>query len=126
VFDTVGGALAIECLRSLRFAGRHLIIGWAGNTTVAKGHGQRGSANADQFPTNIIQMKGLYVMGSPMAIHAQRDPSTRIERMEKVNAWADEGRITPHVSHVSKLENFRDAMRARLKGAAVGGCVLNP
>jgi NADPH:quinone reductase len=126
VFDTVGGALAIECLRSLRFAGRHLIIGWAGNTTVAKGHGQRGSANADQFPTNLIQMKGLYVMGSPMAIHAQRDPSTRIERMEKVNAWADEGRITPHVSHVSKLENFRDAMRARLKGAAVGGCVLNP
>ncbi len=126
VFDTVGGQLAIECLRALRFAGRHLIIGGAGNTNVAKGHGQRGSANADQFPTNIIQMKGLYVMGSPMAIHAQRDPSTRTERMEKINAWANEGKITPYVSHASSLENFRDAMRARLKGSVIGGCVLNP
>jgi NADPH2:quinone reductase len=126
VFDTVGGKLAIECLRSLRFAGRHLIIGWAGNTNVAKGHGQRGSEGADQFPTNIMQMKGLYVMGSPMAMHAERDPSMRPERLERLNAWAAEGKITPYVSHVAKLENFRDAMRARLKGAVTGGCVLNP
>jgi NADPH2:quinone reductase len=126
VFDTVGGALAIECLRSLRFAGRHLIIGWAGNTNVAKGHGQRGSDGADQFPTNLIQMKGLYVMGSPMAIHAQRDPSTRTERMLRLKEWAAEGKITPYVSKVASLQNFRDAMWARLKGSAVGGCVLNP
>ena len=71
-------------------------------------------------------MKGLYVMGSPMAIHAQRDPSTRTERMVRIQEWANEGKITPYVSTAATLENFRDAMRARLKGAAVGGCVLNP
>jgi NADPH2:quinone reductase len=113
-------------MRSLRFAGRHVIVGWAGNTNVAKGHGQRGSDNADRLPTNIMQMKGLHVMGSPMAIHAQRDPSTRPTRLVRINAWATEGRITPYVSHASSLENFRDAMRARLKGTVTGGCVLNP
>lgn len=126
VYDTVGGALSLECMRSLRFAGRHVIVGWAGNTTVAKGHGQRGSENADQLPTNIMQMKGLYVMGSPMAIHTSRDRSIRPERLAKVYAWAAEGRITPYVSHTYSLDNYKDAMRARLKGAVIGGCVLNP
>ena len=126
VYDTVGGALSVECLRSLRFAGRHVIVGWAGNTTVAKGHGQRGSENADQLPTNIIQMKGLYVMGSPMVIHSERDMSIRTERLARINAWATEGRITPYVSHACSLDDFRDGMRARLKGAVTGGCVLHP
>jgi len=126
VYDTVGGALSEECMRSLRFAGRHVIVGWAGNTNVAKGYGQRGSDNADRLPTNIIQMKGLYVMGSPMAMHAQRDMSTRTERVKDINAWAAEGRITPYVSHTAPLDNFREAMRARLQGTVTGGCVLNP
>jgi NADPH2:quinone reductase len=126
VYDTVGGALSVECLRSLRFAGRHVIVGWAGNTTVAKGHGERGSDNADRLPTNIIQMKGLYVMGSPMVIHTERDMSIRAERLARIDAWAAEGRIKPHVSSAWPLENFRDGMRARLKGLVTGGCVLNP
>jgi len=126
VYDTVGGALSEECMRSLRFAGRHVIVGWAGNTNVAKGHGQRGSDNADRLPTNIMQMKGLHVMGSPMAMHAERDPSTRPARLAQINAWAAEGRITPYVSHTASIENFRDAMRARLKGTVTGGCVMNP
>jgi NADPH2:quinone reductase len=113
-------------MRSLRFDGRHVIVGWAGNTTVAKGHGQRGSDNADRLATNIIQMKGLHVMGSPMAIHTQRDMSIRAERLGKIREWAIDGRIAPYVSRTYPLENFREAMRARLRGQVVGGCVLHP
>lgn len=126
VYDTVGGDVSLECMRSLRFGGRHVIVGWAGNTTVAKGHGQRGSDNADRLPTNIMQMKGLYVMGSPMVIHTQSDMSIRTERLERIKAWTAEGRIQPYVSKADSIQNFREVMRARLKGSVVGGCVINP
>ncbi len=126
VFDTVGGDVSLESMRSLGFGGRMVIVGWAGNTQVAKGHGQRGSDNADRLPTNIMQMKGLYVMGSPMVIHSQRDMSIRTERLSKIMQWVAAGQITPYVSHAYPLENFREAMTAKIKGAVTGGCVLNP
>lgn len=126
VYDTVGGDVSLECMRSLRFGGRHVIVGWAGNTNVAKGHGQRGSDNADRLPTNIMMMKGLHIMGSPMVIHTQSDMSIRTERLARIKAWAAEGRIRPYVSKADSIQNFRDVMRARLKGSVVGGCVVNP
>lgn len=126
VFDTVGGQVSEQCMRSLRFGGRHVIVGWASNTTVAKGYGQRGSDNADRLPTNIIQMKGLFVMGSPMAIHTQADMSIREERLRKIMQWVAEGKIRPYVSHIYPLSRFREAMSARLDGLVTGGCVLHP
>jgi NADPH:quinone reductase len=65
VFDTVGGDVSQESMRCLAFGGRMVIVGWAQNIRVAQGGGKRGSDNADRLPTNIMQMKGLYVMGSP-------------------------------------------------------------
>src|ERR1700722_12913964 len=37
VFDTVGGDVSQESLRSLAFGGRMVIVGWAGNTAAAQG-----------------------------------------------------------------------------------------
>ena len=37
VFDTVGGEVSQESMRSLAFGGRMVIVGWAGNTRVAQG-----------------------------------------------------------------------------------------
>ncbi|WP_288903554.1 NADPH:quinone oxidoreductase family protein [uncultured Sneathiella sp.] len=126
VFDTVGGEVSQEAMRSLGFGGRMVIIGWAQNTKVAKGGGKRGSENADRLPTNIMQMKGLFVMGSPMIIHSDRDPSIRIPRLESVFKWASDGLLTPVVSHSYPLEDYKRAMYAKISGEVNGGCVLNP
>jgi NADPH:quinone reductase len=98
VFDTVGGDVSQESMRSLAFGGRMIIVGWAGNTTVAQGGGKRGSDNADRLPTNIMQMKGLYVMGSPMVIHSGREPDIRLPRLESIFKWSAkvESRPTCH------------------------------
>jgi NADPH:quinone reductase len=126
VFDTVGGDVSQESLRSLAFGGRTVIVGWAGNTTVAQGGGKRGSDNADRLPTNIMQMKGLYVMGSPMVIHSGREPDIRLPRLESIFKWVGEGRITPYVSHTFPLAEYRRAMHAKLSGEGNGNCVLHP
>jgi NADPH:quinone reductase len=126
VFDTVGSDVSQESMRSLAFGGRMVIVGWAGNTTVAQGGGKRGSDNADRLPTNIMQMKGLYVMGSPMVIHSGREPGIRAPRLESIFKWVGEGRITPYVSHTYPLAEYRQAMHAKLIGKVNGNCVLHP
>jgi NADPH:quinone reductase-like Zn-dependent oxidoreductase len=126
VFDTVGGDVSQESTRSLTFGGPMVIVGWAGNTTVAQGGGKRGSDNAGRLPTNIMQMKGLYVMGSPMVIHSGREPATRVPRLESIFKWVGEGRVTHYVSHTFSLAAYRRAMHAKLIGKVNGNCALHP
>ncbi len=71
-----------------------------------------------------MQMKGLYVMGSPMVIHSQREPAIRAPCLESVLKWAAEGRITPYVLHVFPIDQNKRAMYAKLRGEVTGGCVL--
>lgn len=126
VYDAVGGEISLESLRCVRFGARFLIVGWASTPFVAQGRGQRGAPNANQLPTNLIMMKGLDVLGCPAVISTVVDPSIRPPRLAAVLAWANEGKIKPHVSHVYPLSRYREAMRARWDGAVIGGCVLHP
>jgi NADPH2:quinone reductase len=73
-----------------------------------------------------LMMKGLDVLGCPMAIATTNDPSLRAPRLAAVLAWAAGGRIRPHVSHAFPLAAFKDALRAKWNGEVVGGCVLHP
>ena len=126
VYDAVGGATTLEAMRAMAFGGRLLIVGWTSTPDVARGKGQRGAPNANQLPTNIMQMKSLTVMGCPAVIAVAHDPSLRTERLARIWQWVREGRIRPHVSHRYALAQFREAMRARWQGDVTGGCVLNP
>jgi NADPH2:quinone reductase len=126
VYDTVGGETSLECLRAMAFGGRFLIVGWTSTPDVARGRGQRGAPNANQLPTNILQMKSLTVMGSPAVIAVKQNPSLRAPRLAQILQWVAEGRIRPHVSHRFPLMEFREAMLARWRGEVLGGCVLNP
>lgn len=126
VYDGVGGEISIESLRCVKFGARFLIVGWASTPFVAKGKGGRGAPNANVLPTNLIMMKGLDVLGCPTAISTAMDPSIRAERLAQVLAWAEEGKIRPHVSHVFPLDRYREAMHAKWRGEVVGSCVLRP
>jgi len=126
VYDGVGGAVAYETLRCLRFGARYLIVGWASTPFVARGKGKRGAPNANVFPTNLVLMKGLDVLGCPAAIAAHRDPSLRTTRLAAILGWAEAGEITPHVGARFVLEEVAEAMRAKWKSRMVGGCVVHP
>ena len=126
VYDGVGGDISLESLRAVRFGARFLIVGWASTPFVARGKGQRGAPNANVLPTNLIMMKGLDVLGSPMAISTAHDPSTRAPRLAQILAWAAAGKLRPHVSHVFPMSEYRAAMHAKWNGEVTGGCVLHP
>ncbi len=126
VYDGVGGDISLESLRCVRFGARFLVVGWASTPFVAEGKGKRGAPNANALPTNLIMMKGLDVLGCPTVISTVNDPSLRPPRLGQILAWAEAGRLVPHVSHTFPLDDFRAAMRAKWSGEVIGGCVLHP
>jgi NADPH2:quinone reductase len=126
VYDGVGGDVSLESIRCVAFGARFLIVGWASTPAVAKGRGQRGAPNANQLPTNLIMMKGLDVLGSPMVIGTLNNPAIRAPRLNQVMQWAADGQITPYVSHTFELADYKQAMLAKWHGKVSGGCVLHP
>ena len=126
VYDGVGGDVSLESLRCVSFGARFLIVGWASTPAVANGRGQRGAPNANQLPTNLIMMKGLDVLGSPMVIGTVNNPALRAPRLNQILQWATDGLIKPYVSNVYDLADYKEAMLAKWNGKVTGGCVLHP
>lgn len=126
VWDGVGGPISNESLRAMRFGGRFCIIGWAATPFVARGKGRRGAPNANQLPTNIIQMKGLDVLGCPAIISTLHDRTLRPTRLAWLMERVESGALVPHAGPAYPLADFDAALRAKWRSAHVGGCVLHP
>ena len=71
-------------------------------------------------------MKGLNVMGCPMIIHTQHDPSIRQPRLEAIKKWASSGQIKPYVSHTFPLDQAKEALLARWNRKITMGCAVIP
>lgn len=126
VYDGVGGPISVESIRSMRFGGRFCIVGWAATPFVARGKGRRGAPNANQLPTNLIQMKQLDVLGCPAVIATKHDPTLRPTRLRWILDRIAAGELRPHVGPTFPLDDWDSALRAKWSSRFVGGCVLHP
>ena len=126
VYDGVGGPISLETMRCVAFGARFLIVGWAATPDVSRGKGKRGAPRANMLPTNLILIKALKVLGCPTVITSKRDPTVRPERLATLTRWANEGKLSPYISHTFGLEDFQEAMRTKWRGDVIGGCVLHP
>jgi len=127
VYDTVGGLeLGKNSLRVMKFGGRYCIVGWTSTPFAGGGRGAGADhATANVLPTNLMMMKGAQVLGCPMAIHTNLDPSIRKPRMETIDRLVEEGLIKPHISHEFKLADAKEALLAKWNRKIIGGCVLD-
>ncbi len=126
VWDGVGGDTTLEAIRGMAFGGRLCIVGWAATPFVANGQGQRGAPRANQLPTNLIQMKGLSVLGCPAVIATRHDPTLRPARLRWVFEQVAGGNIRPHVGPAHPLSALALALTEKWESRHVGGCVVHP
>lgn len=126
VWDGVGGDLSNQALRCLRFGGRFCIVGWAATPFVARGRGRRGAPNANQLPTNLIQMKGLDILGCPAVIALKHAPGLRQTRLDWLLEHVRLGRIEPYHGPAYALNDVVEALHAKWHSRHLGGCVLHP
>ncbi|GBG33943.1 Quinone oxidoreductase-like protein 2 [Hondaea fermentalgiana] len=117
-FDTVGGEIFQQGLRSTAFAARVLIVGFT-------------SGERPKIPANYVLIKCLAVFGCRAGEVLQRLPDAANAiagpRRTRLNQYAERGWLKPHVSHKFPLttEGVRGAYKALMDRQVVGRvCVI--
>lgn len=113
IFDPVGGDVFDESTRSIAFAGRLLVVGFA-------------SGRIPTIAANIPLIKGFSVIGVRAGEFGRRFPAQGAENRRAVLDLAQAGRVTPHVHTVLPLEAWRDAFALMAAREIVGRVVLAP
>ncbi len=110
-YDPVGDKFTEPALRSLKWGGRHLVIGFAGG-------------EIPKVAFNWMLLKELDVRGIHWGAWIPRNPKAHMENMMELMQMYEQGKIKPRVSGTHKLEDFADAMRALEERRVMGKVVL--
>jgi NADPH2:quinone reductase len=110
VFDPVGGEIFENSLRCIAWGARILVIGFTGGIGLAR--------------TNLLLIKGASVLGVRAGEAVRRNPAAGEKRIRTLLAWAEAGKIRPHISHRLPLQDYARAMRLLIERNAIGRVAL--
>lgn len=97
VYDPVGADFAEQCVRSMAWGGRYLVIGFAGGKIPA-------------IPLNLALLKGCSLVGVFWGAHTRKEPKVHTENLQALFKLFSEGKIKPHVTELEGLERFTEAL----------------
>jgi NADPH2:quinone reductase len=112
VIDPVGGNLAEPALRSLRWAGRFVTIGYA-------------AGSIPKIPLNLVLLKGCKILGFQMRDLSANVPEAIRRDEAELRELLASGKVTPHIGASFKLAEAAAALRQVADGKAIGKVVLN-
>ena len=113
VYDPVGGALAIECLRALREDGQFIVIGFA-------------SGDIPALPANQVLLRNRRVTGVDWGGWAGRDPGANRRLLGEVLAMITAGDLSPVEPVAYPFEQAARALADQQHRRVVGKAVLVP
>ncbi len=110
VYDPVGGPHTGPALRSLRWNGRYLVVGFA-------------AGEIPRVAVNLLLLKGASLVGVYFGEFAQREPGVQMQNVRDLWELFEAGRLAPVVGEVHVLA---DAVRAfeALEGRRAKGKVV--
>ena len=112
VVDPVGGDLAEPALRSLRWGGRFVVVGFASGTI-------------PRIPLNLVLLKGVHILGFQFIDFATRAPD-ELERNEaELVELLAAGRAVPHIGARFPLDDTAAALSLVADGKAVGKVLID-
>lgn len=110
VVDPVSGDLTEAAFRSLRWGGRHLVIGFA-------------TGRISQFPANLALLKGAALVGVDVRQFREREPAQERANLDALFSLYADGRINPLIRDIMPLSCFADAM-TRVAAGTCGRILL--
>jgi NADPH2:quinone reductase len=111
VIDPVGGTATEPAFRSLRWGGRHVIVGFAAGAI-------------PKLPVNLALLKGAALLGTDLRQFGIMEPEAYRADMAAVWDLFSRGLTTPAIAATYPLDSFADAMRAVMAGEAGGRILL--
>ncbi len=112
VVDPVGGALAEPALRSLRWGGRFVTVGYA-------------SGEIPRIPLNLVLLKGVRVLGFEFRSFIAHEPEEFARNEDELTALVVSGRAVPHIGAAFGLDEAAAALRHVADGRAIGKVVVD-
>lgn len=113
VYDPVGGDVTEQALRSTKWGGRLLVVGFA-------------SGDIPLIPLNLPLLKGNALVGVFWGRFTQEEPDRHRENAARIIEWADEGKIHPLIQRVFDLDHGADALRWVADRNAIGRVIVTP
>lgn len=112
VFDPVGGAVVVPALKTLRWGGRYLLVGFAAGIPMP-------------LPTNLPLLKGIELLGVRAGESGRRDPDAGRRSRAAIDALANEGRLRPLIGLETPFAEAPAAFRAMEAGTLSGKAVIH-
>jgi NADPH2:quinone reductase len=112
VYDPVGGALAEPAIRSLRFLGRYLIVGFA-------------TGEIPKVAANLLLLRSAGALGVAWGAFLDKYPAEAQVEIRTLMHWQADGALQPHVSAVFPLERCVDALNSLVHRRVHGKVVLS-
>ena len=112
IYDPVGGDLFDDCMRSIGWYGRVLVIGFA-------------AGDIPKLPTNLVLLKSCQVVGVFYGAWTVRAPEENHQNFIELMDMYEAGKIAPLVGASYPLEAYATAMRDLMERRAIGKVVVN-
>jgi len=111
VYDAVGGPYSELALRSTRWRGRFLVVGFA-------------SGEIPKIPLNLTLLKGCSIVGVFWGVFVKRQPEQFAALMRQLSEWYQLGKLKPYVSETLPLERAAEALTLMASRKVKGKLVL--
>ncbi|MDX1404020.1 MAG: NADPH:quinone oxidoreductase family protein [Woeseiaceae bacterium] len=111
IYDPVGGELFDDCLRSIAWRGRILVVGFA-------------SGEIPKIPANLTLLKGSSVVGVFWGAFVEREPDANRDNMQTLLTWYQSAKLNPCIAANYALADAPKAMQALLERRAAGKLVV--
>jgi NADPH2:quinone reductase len=113
VYDPVGGETTEQALRSTKWNGRVLVVGFA-------------AGDIPSIPLNLPLLKGNALVGVFWGRFTREEPDKHRANFAQIVEWAAQGKIQPVIQRRFGLVDGADALQWVADRKAVGRVIVNP
>jgi NADPH2:quinone reductase len=111
VIDMVGGEVSEPALRTLRWNGRFVSVGYA-------------AGPIPKIPLNLVLLKGCQIRGFQMRTFAENAPDELQRNERELMELLAAGRVRPHIGATFQLSDTAAALQYVAAGKAIGKVVI--
>jgi NADPH2:quinone reductase len=113
VYDPVGGDTTEQALRSTKWNGRLLVVGFA-------------AGGIPSIPLNLPLLKGNSIVGVFWGRFTQEEPERHGQNFARIVEWARDGTIEPIIQRTFSLDDGAEALHWVADRKAIGRIVVIP
>lgn len=111
VYDPVGGNYTEPCIRSMSWAGRYLVVGFA-------------AGDIPKIPLNLPLLKGCSIVGVFWGRFAEKEPAKNFANIQELSAYFMAGKLKPHIYKQYALEDAAMALQDLMDRKVIGKAVV--